>query len=130
MSKIIVLQVTGYIRGVLNYQGQQYPNETIFSYTVNSPIGGIQFSWEYSTDGTPYGVAYLSSGGQTIKIISGIATLPNFEEYWVVDTQITDIQVVSADCASGFCKIDCPSSPDGFCCMSHSLTNQLLQLLQ
>jgi hypothetical protein len=32
-------------------------------------------------------------------------------------------------CKSDECKVDCANSPDGFCCIPHSLTNALLNIL-
>ena len=32
-------------------------------------------------------------------------------------------------CSSDSCRIDCGSSPDGFCCIDHAVTNRLLQVL-
>lgn len=30
------------------------------------------------------------------------------------------------NCPEGYCKIDCPNSPGGYCCLSHSVVNSLL----
>lgn len=33
-------------------------------------------------------------------------------------------------CDPDSCKVDCPNIEDGFCCINHSLTDRLLQVLQ
>lgn len=33
-------------------------------------------------------------------------------------------------CSDDSCRVDCVTSPDGFCCIDHSLTDRLLQVLQ
>ena len=33
-------------------------------------------------------------------------------------------------CSNDSCRVDCSSAPDGFCCIDHSLTDRLLQVLQ
>ena len=33
-------------------------------------------------------------------------------------------------CASDYCQVDCPAAPRGFCCIPHSLINQLSEVLQ
>lgn len=33
-------------------------------------------------------------------------------------------------CSDDSCRVDCESSPDGFCCIDHSLTDRLLQVLE
>ena len=35
-----------------------------------------------------------------------------------------------AKCTPDSCRVDCPSAPDGFCCIDHATTNRLLQTLQ
>lgn len=32
-------------------------------------------------------------------------------------------------CSTDSCRVDCATSPDGFCCIDHSLTDRLLQVL-
>lgn len=32
-------------------------------------------------------------------------------------------------CSNDSCRVDCASSPNGFCCIDHSVTNRLLQVL-
>lgn len=32
-------------------------------------------------------------------------------------------------CSEDSCRVDCPNAPDGFCCIDHSLTNRLLQVI-
>jgi hypothetical protein len=33
------------------------------------------------------------------------------------------------ECPPNSCQVDCPNTPDGFCCIPHSLTDRLLQVL-
>jgi|GEM_PF-2593606 len=33
-------------------------------------------------------------------------------------------------CSSDSCRVNCAGAPDGFCCVDHTFTNQLLQVLQ
>jgi len=37
---------------------------------------------------------------------------------------------INCRCSEDSCRVDCATAPDGFCCIDHSLTNQLLQTLQ
>jgi hypothetical protein len=39
-------------------------------------------------------------------------------------------KIGKCSCELNQCRIDCPSSPDGFCCIDHALTDRLLQTLQ
>ena len=43
--------------------------------------------------------------------------------------QIEDISVVYTDCSSDSCRVDCAGQPDGFCCIDHSVTNRMLQVI-
>ena len=128
--KISMWEVQGYVNGTLYYYGQQYPNGTAFKRTVIGPVGGIQFTWQYSPDGTAYGMGILSSGSPPITISGGFATLPGFEGFWVTEAAITSARLVGVTCSDDSCRIDCASDPDGFCCIDHSLTDRLLQQLR
>ena len=37
---------------------------------------------------------------------------------------------INCRCSEDSCRVDCATAPDGFCCIDHSLTNRLLQVLQ
>lgn len=36
----------------------------------------------------------------------------------------------NCQCTPDSCRVDCSTAPDGFCCIDHSLTDRLLQILK
>jgi hypothetical protein len=43
--------------------------------------------------------------------------------------RVNGVCIEQKRCSSNSCRIDCISSPDGFCCIDHALTNTLLQVI-
>ena len=43
--------------------------------------------------------------------------------------QLPTITLVNCGCPEGFCQVTCANAPSGFCCIAHSLTDRLLQVL-
>lgn len=37
---------------------------------------------------------------------------------------------INCRCSDDSCRVDCITQPDGFCCVDHSVTNRLIQVLQ
>lgn len=42
---------------------------------------------------------------------------------------INHLRIESVNCSADSCRVDCATSADGFCCIDHSATNRLLQVL-
>ncbi len=40
-----------------------------------------------------------------------------------------DLPSSNCRCSDDSCRVDCAAAPDGFCCVDHSVTNRLLQVL-
>ena len=73
--------------------------------------------------------------GERLGLSNGLNIYPL--DIRCIDARGTPVQPVTPPpsprkcwCSNDSCKVDCATAPDGFCCIDHSLTNQLLQTLQ
>lgn len=116
-------------RGNWNNGIDSYYQGTVGSYNAPIVIGPIS-----SFTGV-LGGFQLVSGSGTAFIPFRFGETPALLEIKIgrVDAQLDlggDPPPKNCRCTDDSCRVDCSSAPDGFCCIDHSLTNRLLQIIQ
>jgi len=103
--RLIFIGVPG-IQGIIN--PSQYPVSAVSDDLRFPRPGYTGFSHYKFVDSFGVELAYIgaSSAGYRIIYIEGVL-----------------------GCTSDSCRVDCAGQPDGFCCIDHSLSNRLLQVL-
>ena len=76
------------------------------------PSSGVWAITLFSSDQGSFGLLMFGTGQNSLSIS-------------------TNSPVINSNCrcTNDSCQIDCATSPNGFCCIPHSVTNRLLQVL-
>lgn len=99
---------------------------------LTPPFRAISVPSGYFANGLQAFGVYTTDSNGTKLTTSGCFGVANADTcgYW--GDQIFDITWIENEtncrCSNDSCRIDCSTSPHGFCCIDHSVTNRLLQI--
>ena len=107
---------------IISIEQGVFNNFSIFKVTNDKGVSVIA-----RTSGSDYQYYFGGYGGvYTIYSYSNIKFFPINNS---IDTT-GDPPSTNCICSADSCRVDCATSPNGFCCIDHSVTNRLLQVFE
>lgn len=111
----------------------RFPVTEIINTNLPPPFTAVPVPSGIFRDGLQAFGVYIASGNTKITTIGcfgvgdanacGYWGSQQFSVSWVENN-------INCRCTSDSCRVDCANAPDGFCCIDHSFTDRLLQIIR